>query len=399
MIIGYFTLLLFLIYFIIVLLLGYRRTNNGYNLILINILSLACLDLIIKIISSFYSLNTEIFSFLDMGIGSAAVIMVLILLVFILLKKSISIFLSIFFAVISISILILTIFQVPESIGINSTQYLIIPFSILTMLFTIIIYFLRRQKEILFFLIHLIFMSISGMIVKHSELLRLVTMGLAYLFLVAGVLGFGNKRKKKGSEPVFGDVLLSSLKIRLKITLPFLFTATLLVSIVLYVFYSFSANSLQREINKHLETTVYSKADSIDIFLEANKNFIEILSKDHHHTDLLLELSEPNKIYGKYDIEHYTNILNNQKHGEIDEIFIIDSDGKIILSTDGSQIGKDKSNDDYFIYGKDKTYVKDAYFSETTRKNLIAISAPIQHPETKKVLGVLVARNPNHFTR
>ena len=63
------------------------------------------------------------------------------------------------------------------------------------------------------------------------------------------------------------------------------------------------------------------------------------------------------------------------------------------------RIGKDKSNDDYFIYGKDKTYVKDAYFSETTRKNLIAISAPIQHPETKKVLGVLVARNPNHFTR
>ncbi len=73
--------------------------------------------------------------------------------------------------------------------------------------------------------------------------------------------------------------------------------------------------------------------------------------------------------------------LNNDFY----EIFVLDSNGIIIASSDESKIGLDRINDNYFIGGRTKTHIKDAYFSESTQQNAIAISTPFNE-------GVLVGR-------
>ena len=153
-----------------------------------------------------------------------------------------------------------------------------------------------------------------------------------------------------------------------------------------------SNNVLNDQIFSHLETAAQSRAHHVGRFLEESKKFVEILAKDHHYSDLLLGIAEPSATYGEYNIEHYVDVLNHQIHGELYEIFIVDNGGEIIASTDGSSIDLNKSNDDYFIQGLKGVYIGDAYFFEPAGKNSIAISAPIKHPETGTVLGVIVVR-------
>ena len=74
------------------------------------------------------------------------------------------------------------------------------------------------------------------------------------------------------------------------------------------------------------------------------------------------------------------------------EIFVLDTNGKIVTSTEESNIGLDKSTDAYFLGAKEGVFIKDAYYSATTKMRSIAISAPVLDDETGQWLGVLVAR-------
>ncbi len=66
------------------------------------------------------------------------------------------------------------------------------------------------------------------------------------------------------------------------------------------------------------------------------------------------------------------------------ELFVLDSKGIVVQSSDISQIGKDKSNKSYFINGR-QTYISYPYYSDAIHKEVIAISTPFHS-------GVLVAR-------
>lgn len=72
-------------------------------------------------------------------------------------------------------------------------------------------------------------------------------------------------------------------------------------------------------------------------------------------------------------------------------MFILDKEGKIACSNDERNIGLDRSGDDYFIEGKKGTFIKDAYYSNTTGKESIAFASPILC-ETNGCLGVAVTR-------
>ena len=132
--------------------------------------------------------------------------------------------------------------------------------------------------------------------------------------------------------------------------------------------YSYSKNLdvLEQEVYEHLETAAQSRGSHINFLLEEQKEKLRILAT---HQDLSNEeLREVNKI-----------------NREFYEVFVMDAEGIIIASSDETKIGLDRVNDDYFIGGRKGPYIKDAYFSEDTKKNAIAVSVPFNE-------GVLVAR-------
>ena len=156
------------------------------------------------------------------------------------------------------------------------------------------------------------------------------------------------------------------MRLRTKITL-FFFVVAVLGSVVGGIMnYSDFKDVLTDEIYAHLETTTQTKADHILGFLDGKKATIEIVAT---HQEL-----------SKEELEEIMSIDN-----EIYELFILDSNGKIIAGSNELQIGKDKSTDDYFINSKNQTYIKDAYYSEAIKKKLFTISTP-------HAGGVLVAR-------
>jgi len=156
-----------------------------------------------------------------------------------------------------------------------------------------------------------------------------------------------------------------------------------------YYFYLQSNEILEQSVAAHLETAAVSRSHHIDTFLSEQKEKIEMIASSFIFKKLFDE-----------NLENYEETLESacarlKKIVELDEIiyelFILDIDGKIICSSSEENGGLDRSEDDYFVEGLKGTYIKDAYYSETTGKNSLAFSTPIVCDDTG-CLGVMVAR-------
>lgn len=152
-----------------------------------------------------------------------------------------------------------------------------------------------------------------------------------------------------------------------RILLVIFFIVALLGSIAGTSYYYIQCNkAMTKEVFEHLESVAQSRAHHVNYFLEEQEAKLKIVAT---HQELTNEELKEIK-----DLED-----------DFYELFILNSNGKVTVSSDELQIGKDKSNDDYFVEGLKGIYIKDAYYSETTKKNSIAISTPFND-------GVLVAR-------
>jgi len=183
------------------------------------------------------------------------------------------------------------------------------------------------------------------------------------------------------------------MKIANKISLSFFITALVLTGVCSPVFYITARNSLKDRIYAHLETTAQSRAHHIETFLVGHKKKVEIMAdsalvetaletivgRESDSTKLIEETSLELKEFIKTEVDFY-------------EIFVLNPDGRIVTSTEESNIGLDRSTDAYFLGAKEGVYIKDAYYSTTTNRRSIAISALILDDETRECLGVLVAR-------
>ncbi|MCQ9206228.1 MAG: PAS domain S-box protein, partial [Omnitrophica bacterium] len=183
------------------------------------------------------------------------------------------------------------------------------------------------------------------------------------------------------------------MKIADKISFSFFTVATLLTSITACISYINIKKNMQEIILAHLQTASQSRASHIKLFLTENKLRIRIIAE----VDRIEDLTE--KFYNEEaNYENLTSKLNAalkdffKQEKQAYELFILNRDGKIIASTDGSHLGLDKSSDAYFLGAIDKTYIKDPYYSESTKKRTFSISTPIMTNVTKEFLGVLVAR-------
>lgn len=156
------------------------------------------------------------------------------------------------------------------------------------------------------------------------------------------------------------------MKIRTKITWPIISSVVIILSAATIYSHFFNINLLKTESIKRLESVVQLIEKNIQTILVEQKEKLEIAAT---HAELSLA-----------ELETIKNISPG-----FYEVFVINSKGIIISSTNKTSIGLDKSNDAYFINARDKTYIKPAYFSESTQKDSIAIATP-------HAGGVLVAR-------
>ena len=130
------------------------------------------------------------------------------------------------------------------------------------------------------------------------------------------------------------------------------------------IFYATAKSNLEKAICNHLSTTAHSRAHHIETFLEANKEAIRQLSKSIVIEQFLLA-SERDEDYAQ-KLNNAMGRLKNtaQVRKHIYEIFVLNTNGRVIASSDRSRIGLDRSADIYFLGAKKHPYIKDAYYSK-----------------------------------
>ncbi|MBW2741050.1 MAG: HAMP domain-containing protein, partial [Deltaproteobacteria bacterium] len=182
------------------------------------------------------------------------------------------------------------------------------------------------------------------------------------------------------------------MKIRTKIFLIMLLLVMVAGTSIIVVNHIATSNMTEKHIYDHLSTAAESRAKHVETFLNSEKEMTKQLSKSIVIERLLLADRNDPDYSRKYDDVMRrlkgTAAANEYVYG----VFVLDKNGTIIASSEEIDIGKDKSNDPYFIDGKEGVFIKDAYTSRTRKIDSIAFSAPIFDEEGAVFLGVVVTR-------
>ena len=151
-----------------------------------------------------------------------------------------------------------------------------------------------------------------------------------------------------------------------------------------------SSNLIRHQITNHLISITQSRAAHIKTLLDLEKEATKQLSESIVIRELLSSTKEEDYLI-KFD-KVMLRLKNTAQPGEyVYSAFILDTKGTIIASSDEEDIGKDKSNDPYFLGGKEGIFIKDAYISSYQQEKTLAFSAPILE-EDNKLIGVVVFR-------
>ena len=153
-----------------------------------------------------------------------------------------------------------------------------------------------------------------------------------------------------------------------------------------------ATNIIKQQTTDNLINTTQSRAEHIKTFLNLEKETVMQLSTSVVIEELLLSEKEEENYFQKHD-KVLTRLKYAAQIGEYTyDVFVLDAKGTIIVSSDEEDIGKDKSDNSYFLEGKEGVFIKDVYISSHEQRITIAFSAPILAKEDNRFLGVVVLR-------
>lgn len=182
------------------------------------------------------------------------------------------------------------------------------------------------------------------------------------------------------------------MKIQIKsLLIIFLFITLISIGSIL-VSRNIAINLIKQQTTDNLINTAQSRTENIYTFLNFEKAVVEQLSVSMVIEELLLSEKEEENYLEKLN-KVLTRLKYTAKVNEYSfDIFILDKRGIIIASSDNINIGEDKSNNSYFLRGKEEVFVKDVYISSDIQQKTLAFSAPIFAKEDNELLGVVVHR-------
>jgi len=188
------------------------------------------------------------------------------------------------------------------------------------------------------------------------------------------------------------------VKIKTKIFSVILVIAIVFTTIASVIVYFVAADSLKSQICNHLGTAAHSRAKHVQAYLDNHKSKVETLADDILLKNALVIVAEnPDHVQG--DEHLYMKVAQQLKsamehENDYYELFILNRQGATVFSSNHANIGIDKSNNPYFLEGKKSSYIKEAYYSKSIKKNTLTISTPISAEDSDEFLGVFVA----HFS-
>lgn len=187
------------------------------------------------------------------------------------------------------------------------------------------------------------------------------------------------------------SILRRSLKIRVFVV--FFLMAAAAVGLLGVITFFAGRSIIQKQVENALLSTAQNK----------EMNLVSLMVRDR----IVYQLTDADK----WLTEAVEKILNNDSNSSqsvseacayleafvkgvpnLDEVFVMDLTGKIIVSSIAERVGENKANDEYFTAGIKGFHFKSVYMSKTVAKPSWAVSGPFLGLDRKKQIGVLTLR-------
>lgn len=184
------------------------------------------------------------------------------------------------------------------------------------------------------------------------------------------------------------------LNSRIKFSLAFLGIYILIMIFAESIIGIYSYNVVRGQADSYLYSSGSTKASHIRTFITDQETTAKILAAASIFRDFI---ATPNDVAIKNKInQRFERTL--QVDQNIVEVFIVDSRGIVIGSSDVSQEGKDISQDQLFNKSQKDVYFKDVYFSQKSDMLVYSVSAPVIDETTNTFLGEsVIVYNPKNF--
>lgn len=166
----------------------------------------------------------------------------------------------------------------------------------------------------------------------------------------------------------------------------------LTVSLVSYVVYLQARRSLTESVYERLHAVATLKEDGLDRWVDQQRLDLVFIAWQpevrRQAATFFNESTAP-----EFRRAAYTNLSDFFLYvvttvSDSDELFLMDLDGKVVISTQKENEGQDQSNALFFQRGQSTTYVQPVYTSPNTNRPTITVSTPL-FDESKRRVGVL----------
>ncbi|MDD5634918.1 MAG: methyl-accepting chemotaxis protein [Candidatus Omnitrophica bacterium] len=187
------------------------------------------------------------------------------------------------------------------------------------------------------------------------------------------------------------NIFSGSMKAKLVVL--FLVISLVPVVVVGGVSYFSAERALKQGFEESFKAIAQAREEALLRFMRTKVKLTKSFGIDFFTRETLEKIEQASPEAARL-IEQLDKYLLEQKEYvdiDINALNIMNMDGKIVASTDEGALGSDKSQDDYFVGGKEGLHIKDAYIAPTGR-DCIAISVPIKSFVTNKIIGVIAAR-------
>ena len=164
------------------------------------------------------------------------------------------------------------------------------------------------------------------------------------------------------------------------------------ISIVVtgYMSLQVGAKAIEGRTEAQLESVVILKANQLNTFIDGRARYVTGVTISHVIEENLNAFMETND-------DNHVAIVRNRLNGflianpSFFELFIVGLDGKVDVSTDPTQEGKIKSNEQYFISGMENCVVQSFYYDVALHQSAITMASPIKD-DNGTTISVLAAR-------
>lgn len=136
--------------------------------------------------------------------------------------------------------------------------------------------------------------------------------------------------------------------------------------------------------HSEIDAWVVSQQEELDLIV----NTPDIRSK--MLTVLSTQSEEPQVIGSRNQLQLYVSLIVS-RGSSFEELFLLNSSGYVVLSSDPNQVGTSHGLQAYFIKGKETPYVHPSYFSPTADVPSIIVVQPVED-DLGRVWGVLAGR-------